>query len=273
MRLLGKLWPARETLAPHRAHVRIFEDLAYAPHHPKQALDLVLPPAGGPPPRLAVFVHGGAWKTQDRKFLRGWLGLYTNVGVTLARRGLATAILSYRQHPIATGEASLADLRAALAWLSEHAPEYSLDPTPPLLIGHSAGAHLVLTAVVDGAPARGAALIGGMYDLERFVPRLGRREQAAMATIFGPGPAELARWSPERHLSPKTPPLLAAVPAREVPALRAEHDGLVAAAAARGARLTAATIASVGHMGAVIRIGAAADPTTALLTDFDAARP
>ena len=61
--------------------------------------------------------------------------------------------------------------------------------------------------------------------------------------------------------------------AREVPALRAEHDGLVAAAAARGARLTAATIASVGHMGAVIRIGAAADPTTALLTDFDAARP
>lgn len=269
MSLLGKLWPARENLA-HREHVRVLEDLAYASDHPKQALDLVLPPAGGPPPRLAVFVHGGAWKTQDRKLLRGWLGLYTNVGVALAREGLAAAILSYRQHPIAAGDDSLADLRAALAWLSEHAPEYSLDPTPPLLIGHSAGAHLVLTAVVDGAPARGVALIGGMYDLERFVPRLARREQAAMRTIFGPDPA---RWSPERRLSPRTPPLLAAVPEHELPALRAEHDGLVAAATARGARLTAATIPGVGHMGAVIKIGAAADPTTALLTPFDAALP
>lgn len=272
MSLLGKLWPARETLA-HRKHVRVLEDLAYAARHRKQALDLVLPPAGGPPPRLAVFVHGGAWKQQDRKLLRGWLGLYTNVGVALARRGLAAAILSYRQHPEATGADSLADLRVALAWLSGHAQEYSLDPAPPLLIGHSAGAHLVLRALIDGAPARGAALIGGMYDLDRFVPNLGRREQAAMDRIFGPGPAERARWSPERHLSPKTPPILTAVPARELPALRAEHDGLVAAAAARGARLTAATIAGVGHMGAVIRIGAADDPTTSLLTDFDAALP
>ena len=37
--------------------------------------------------------------------------------------------------------------------------------------------------------------------------------------------------------------------------------------------VTAATIPGVGHMGAVIKIGAAADPTTALLTPFDAALP
>lgn len=265
-----RLWPALANLAPHRRHVRLVPDLAYATAHPKQALDLVLPPAGGPPAPLAVFVHGGAWQTQDRRFMRAWLGLYTNVGAALARRGLACAILSYRQHPIARGDDSLADIRAAIAWLSDHVQEYSLAPGPPLLIGHSAGAHLALTALVDGAPVRGAVLIGGMYDLERFIPRLRPPMQQAMHAMFGASPESLARWSPERHLSATTPPILSAVPARELASLRAEHDGLVAAAAVFGAHLTAGTFARVDHMGAMLRMGDVDDPTTPVIVDFDA---
>lgn len=262
------LWPARQNYAPHLAAAEVHEDLAYAGAHPKQALDLVVPRAGSGPAPLVVFLHGGGFKALDRKLLRGWLGLHTNVGLALARRGIAAAIVGYRQHPVADGDASLADLRAAIAWLTEHGPEHRIDPRRLVLVGHSAGAHLALVLATAGAQVRGAALVAGFYDLPRVVVHLGRRDQAVMRTVFGASEADAERWSPERRISPQTPPLLAAVPEREAAWLRAEHDALVAAAGRAGARLRAHVLPRVGHMGAVIQMGTRDDPTTDLLADF-----
>jgi acetyl esterase/lipase len=57
-----------------------------------------------------VFVHGGAFMQGDR-------GDYAVVGEQLARQGLATAVVSYRNFPQADASGATADVAAAVAFL------------------------------------------------------------------------------------------------------------------------------------------------------------
>src|SRR5215207_8052796 len=90
-----------------RGSVRIAHDQVYVPgsKNPRHQLDLFLPTSGAGPWPVAIFVHGGFWKAQDRRLLQPVTGLYGNVGVALANRGIATAVVSYRQDPEATSTA------------------------------------------------------------------------------------------------------------------------------------------------------------------------
>jgi arylformamidase len=129
-----------------------------------QAIELCLPPAGGPPAALLVFIHGGYWQelsAADSLF----------AAAACLERGHAFAALDYTLAPRASVADIVAECRLALGWLHAHAETLGLDRARLVVAGSSAGAHLA--AMVSGADApwrpRAALLVSGVYWLEPLV--------------------------------------------------------------------------------------------------------
>jgi len=118
-------------------------------------------------------VHGGGWvignKDQQGRPLM----------LEMARRGWVCFAPNYRLSPRATWPDHVVDVKAAIAWVREHAEEYGADPGFIVLTGGSAGGHLVsLAALTPNDPAfqpgfedldttvQGCVPYYGVYDLE-----------------------------------------------------------------------------------------------------------
>ena len=100
------------------------------------------PAASARPAPLVLFVHGGGWKRGDKKSATGMQKVEH-----LTNEGFAFASINYRLVPAATVEQQAADVSAAVAWHRSHAARLGIDASRIVLMGHSAGAHLV--ALVD----------------------------------------------------------------------------------------------------------------------------
>ncbi len=115
------------------AGVVAHRDLAYVPGgHPRQALDLYLPPGAGPAP-LIVWIHGGAFRMGDKG---------DRIPSEMLEQGYAIASLNYRLSQHALFPAQIEDCKAAVRWLRAHADTYALDPSRFASWGESAGGHL-----------------------------------------------------------------------------------------------------------------------------------
>jgi len=188
--------------------VRKLPDLAYGPFA-KQRLDVYLPPAVGSAPIL-VMVHGGAWMFGD-KGSRGVVGAKVEHWV---RKGWILVSVNNRLLPEATPLEQADDVAHALAFAQSQAAAWGGDTTRIVLMGHSAGAHLV--ALLSAQPAlaanAGAARWAGTVvldsaalDLETLMrlphPRFYDR-------VFG---ADVERWramSPTARLGADAVPML-----------------------------------------------------------------
>jgi len=122
-----------------QAHAELRVDVPYGPAGAENTLDIRYQP--GQPSPLIVFVHGGGWDRGDKKagtrLLAGFAPAY------------AYASVNYRLAPQATIKDEISDVALAVAYLQKHAAEYSIDPKRIVLMGHSAGAHLVAVAALD----------------------------------------------------------------------------------------------------------------------------
>lgn len=168
---------------------------------PLQRLDLWRPAGSGPAP-LILFVHGGGWKRGDKDNATGAAKVRHLIG-----RGYAVASIDYRLVPQASVEQQAGDVALALAWLRTHAAENGIDPDRIILMGHSAGAHLValvgtdpvyLRAVgLDYRAVRGVVPIDGAgYDVSRQIADGGNFMHDTYMQAFGSDPARQAKLSP-----------------------------------------------------------------------------
>ncbi len=267
--LTAFLWPASDNLRRHGDEVRVVEDLAYVTDSlPKQRLDLFVPRGDGPHP-LVVFFHGGFWKTQDRKLARWFTGLYANVGVALARAGLATAIPSFRQDRY---EHTERDAIATITWLREHAKEHGIDAERLSLAGHSAGGNLALTLAWDPrrpvGDVRAVVSMCSAYDLPRLLAIRPAVLPEADARRYFTDDATIERLSPERNLRPDVTPALLVTSTGDAPALRAEHAAFTDACRRVGARFEELVVADLGHMGVAMEMGRRRDRVTAAVSSF-----
>lgn len=166
---------------------------------------------GGPAP-LVLFVHGGGWKRGDIANATGKAKL-----AHYPAQGYAFASVNYRLVPDATVEQQAADVAHAVAWIVTHARELDVDPRRIVLMGHSAGAHLVALIGTDPAYLRAAGLSqdalagiipidGAAYDVARQMsigaPLMGATYQQA----FGADPARQKALSPALQASPPNAP-------------------------------------------------------------------
>lgn len=124
------------------------ETLAYG-HHPDQVVDL-RSPAGPPPQRLALVLHGGFWSSAYTRRNT------TALAVALCEAGWASANAEYRRLGPGTFRPLLDDVARARQLLD--------GSRPVVAVGHSAGGHLALWLAAESL-VDAAVVLGGVCDL------------------------------------------------------------------------------------------------------------
>ena len=208
-------------------------NVAYGPD-PAQRFDVYLPARAANAP-VVFYVHGGGWANGDK----------TNPGLAdkLAHwlpKGYAVVSSNYRMLPEAMPQEQARDIARAVASVQRRAGEWQLDRARIVLMGHSAGAHLVallgadprMLAQAGATPPRGiVSLDSGALDVpalmgKRRVPKLYQEAFGAEAeTILERADVEIdsryGRWDP-------SDPSLILAPLAPTPSAKAAAEALSA---------------------------------------------
>lgn len=113
----------------------------------RQRLDLFQSHNPRPERPLIVFVHGGAWSHGDKKD-------YRFIGEAFAREGFDVAVINYHLAPEHIFPSSIDDLNIALSYLIAAQDKLKIRTEKLLLMGHSAGAFNVMSAVYHPQPEK-----------------------------------------------------------------------------------------------------------------------
>jgi acetyl esterase len=107
-----------------------------------------------------IVVHGGGWTSGSRIARVGQLL------EMLTTAGFSWFSIDYRLAPEHPFPAALDDLRAAFAFVRDHARELRVDPDRIAILGEDAGAQLGLLLAAERPPGlRAVVSLGGIYDL------------------------------------------------------------------------------------------------------------
>jgi arylformamidase len=238
----------------------------------KQRLDYWAPASGARRP-LVVFVHGGGWAIGDKRSGLGEKATHFTAG------GYAFASVNYRLVPQVTPEDQAADVASALALLRR---QPGVDPDRIVLIGHSAGAHLVALVGTDPRYLRSAGvpiaavrgivpLDGAGYDVVKQMADKGNRVSGMYAAAFSTDPARQAALSPIRHAAAPNVANWLIVNDADRPDSQAQSDALAAALRAAGNRAERLPISNTSHMLVNRNLGKPGDAQTAQVDGFIAA--
>lgn len=159
-------------------------------------------PGKGTKPPLLLFVHGGGWKRGDKDSATGATKVDHYTGL-----GYAFASINYRLVPDATVEQQAQDVTDAIAYLRGKAGALGFDADRIILMGHSAGAHLVALVGTDmryfakaglqpGAVKGVIPLDGAAYDVSRQMAEGGRAMAGTYEQAFGTDPTRQKALSP-----------------------------------------------------------------------------
>jgi len=189
--------------------VRKLPDLPYGPD-PLQRMDVYLPPAAHEAPVL-VMVHGGSWRY-------GGKAMASVVDLKIAHwvrdQGFVLVSVGYRLVPQVTPLQQAEDVARAVALAQADAFSWGADAKRFVLMGHSAGAHLV--ALVGASPTIArqqgmqpwlgtVVLDSAAIDTE---PLMRRRHLPLYDFAFGSDPALWHAASPTAVLAPGVAPML-----------------------------------------------------------------
>ena len=144
-------------------------DIPYG-RHPRQRMDIYVPPGGGTARPLVFFIHGGSWANGDRE-------TYAFVGEAFSSRGFVTVIADYRLVPEVRFPAFIEDGALALRVVHDTITRYGGAAQRIQLVGHSAGAYNAMMLALDrrylaavglrAGTIRSAVGLSGPYD---FLP-------------------------------------------------------------------------------------------------------
>ena len=183
-------------------------NVAYGPD-PAQRFDLYLPANASRAP-VVFYVHGGGWANGDKTNP----GLANKLAYWLPK-GYAVISSNYRMVPVAMPLEQARDVARGVALAQRRADEWKLDPARVVLMGHSAGAHLVallgadpgLLAEAGARPALGVvSLDSGALDVPALMGQ--RRVPKLYHDAFGADPAYWRSVSPQQQLGRSGVPML-----------------------------------------------------------------
>lgn len=212
------------------AGVTLKKDVAYG-SAPDQKMDIYLPANAKDAPIL-VMAHGGGWKRGDKAMGR----VVTNKVARWAPQGIIVVSVNYRMQPDAPPLVQAEDVARAIAKVQQMAPDLGGDAANVVLMGHSAGGHLVSLLNADPAlaTAQGAKAWKGVVSLDAGalnVPAImEKRHFKLYDEAFGADPAAWEAASPYHRLKGATPPILfvcreGKYPCREAGAYSAKAKG------------------------------------------------
>jgi arylformamidase len=188
--------------------VKILRNVAYGADK-LQTMDVYLPPDAKAAP-IILMAHGGGW----RRGGKANPGVYENKVARWVPKGFIFVSVNYPMVPESDPVEQADHIARALAAVQKAAPGWGGDPARVILMGHSAGAHLV--SLLNADPSRAArlgakpwlgtvSLDSGALDVPAIMnrPHLGLYD-----TAFGENPALWEAASPMHHLTRDGPPWL-----------------------------------------------------------------
>lgn len=227
-------------------------DVAFGPH-PRQKLDIYVPPGEATNRPVIFFIYGGSWSGGTR-------GTYALVGEAFAARGYVTVIADYRLVPEVRFPAFIEDGALALRFVTQNIARHGGDPGRIHLVGHSAGAYNAMmlaldrrylaAAGVNRRAIRAAVGLSGPYD---FLPL----EGAVTTAAFGQA-RDLSQTQPISFARRDAPPILLATGSADRTVLPRNTQNLAARLRQVGAPVTVKIYDGLGH----------ADPALALTPLF-----
>lgn len=148
-------WRARSLLTrqTHRCELNI----PYGGDH-KQTLDIFPTNENR---GLIIFIHGGYWRSLDKND-------FSFVAEPFLSAGISVALINYRLCPDVTLGQIFNDCSLAVNWLAQNASGYGISIDRTVLVGHSAGAHLVAMLYTNehlSFAISGGVGLSGLYDL------------------------------------------------------------------------------------------------------------
>lgn len=126
-----------ESAVPGGENMKVAANISYG-QDPLQKLDIYSPKDGKALP-VVLFIHGGGWRVGDKGQTA-----HVNKGKAFTDDGFVLVSANYRLSPQVKHPGHVEDVASAFAWVHSHIKEYGGDPSRIFLMGHSAGAHLVL---------------------------------------------------------------------------------------------------------------------------------
>jgi arylformamidase len=206
-------YDAEESSAETTRGGKVLRDIAYGTD-PKQRMDVYLPTggttsAGGAP--VIFMVHGGAWRTGDKRMAK----VVDNKAARWLPLGFVFISVNNRLLPQADPLDQVHDVAQALALAQSRAGRWGADPSQFMLMGHSAGAHLV--ALLAASPTLASrhnvlpwlgtvALDSAALDVPAIMQH---RHYRLYDPAFGTNPAYWTATSPLQQLQAGTQPMLA----------------------------------------------------------------
>ena len=149
---------------------------------------------------VVLYVHGGGW-------IRGDKSRALFKPAYLVPKGYLFASMNYRFHPEANLSEMAQDVASAAVWLKQHAAKYGGDGSRIVLMGHSAGGHLVALVGANQAfmeNARGSLkdLVGVVAIDTAMLNVPSRMETAGQSQyrVFGTDPDGWVPVSPWHHV-------------------------------------------------------------------------
>jgi acetyl esterase/lipase len=193
-------------------------DVAYGPA-PRERLDVFLPqtatsggmPGGAP---VIVMVHGGGWCVGDKAMA----GVTEGKVARWVSRGFVFVSVNYPM--VDDGADALAqggEIAKATAFVQAHAADWGGDPAKVVLMGHSAGAHLVSLVNADAALRRAhgvrpllgtVSLDAGAIDVVTQMPNVYPFLKVRYREAFGDREAQWIAASPYHRLDRSAAPWL-----------------------------------------------------------------
>jgi len=182
---LGRLYNNRELVPDHaqylarwaedsqraRSTMTCHVDLRYG-DMPGETLDLF--PARKGDGSCMMFIHGGYWRSLDKRDFSFLAPAFVGGGVSLA-------VVNYDLCPKVSMDEIVRQMLRASRWLWLHAEDYGMDQDRLYVSGHSAGGHLTAMLMCAQWPAfdkrlpkdlwKGGLAISGLYDL-RPLPQI-----------------------------------------------------------------------------------------------------
>ena len=221
---------------------------------------------------VMLYVHGGGWSKGDKQAVGqkpAWL-----VG-----KGWMLVSANYRLVPKIAHPANVQDVANAIAWVHTNAAKHGGDPARIFLMGHSAGAHLVSLAAIDGrrleAAGKSLSILKGVIELDTAaldLPRL-MRESLAVGRVYGPAfgkdPAVWKDASPMAHIAKDKgiPPFLL-IHADRNPMKEAQSEAFAKALDAAGIRAEVVAAPDKTHGTLNRDLGRPGDKPTAAVDAF-----
>ena len=162
------------TQAPAEFEFELREKIVYSKVGDRELLlDAYMPKKKESSPAVLV-VHGGAWRSGNRRQLKGY-------AQSLAKMGFVCFAIDYRLAPKHKWPAQIDDCRAAVKWIRKNAKTYNVNPKKLGAIGYSAGGHLVsLLGTTGEAPSK----------------KNGNVDTRIQAVVAGGAPTDF-RWFPD----------------------------------------------------------------------------